>query len=187
MIQLTLTLKMTTAQVVETSVTVNNNSPIQDYVHPDDQTQPTFKNRTVGLSQSNARKYNRQYKLVNQRKVPVTKFVAPEKVSLADGGSSANALGFLLSMVSFTFGCQRNFSQLIICKLDSIPSYYRFSLSNRVSLTCFHRCATSKQTAVMAPMSVNVPSRVVRLTVGTSVTGMSLIPHGKSVPCRIHG
>ena len=33
-IQLTLTLKMTTAQVVETSVTVNNNSPIQDYVHP---------------------------------------------------------------------------------------------------------------------------------------------------------
>ena len=39
--QLTLTLRMTTAQVVETSVTVNN-SPIQDYVHPDDQTQPTF-------------------------------------------------------------------------------------------------------------------------------------------------
>ena len=41
-IQLTLTLKMTTAQVVETSVTVNNNSPIQDYVHPDDQTQLTY-------------------------------------------------------------------------------------------------------------------------------------------------
>ena len=40
MIQLTLTLKLTTAQVVETSVTVNN-SPIQDYVHPDDQIQPT--------------------------------------------------------------------------------------------------------------------------------------------------
>ena len=36
------TLKMATAQVVETSVTVTNNSPIQDYVHPDDQTQPTF-------------------------------------------------------------------------------------------------------------------------------------------------
>ena len=31
---------MTTTQVVETSVTVNNNSPIQDYVHLDDQTQP---------------------------------------------------------------------------------------------------------------------------------------------------
>ena len=42
MIQLTLTLKMTTAQVVETSVTVNNNSPIQDYIHLDNQTQPTF-------------------------------------------------------------------------------------------------------------------------------------------------
>ena len=35
-----MTLKMTTAQVVQTSVTVNNNSPIQDHVHPDDQTQP---------------------------------------------------------------------------------------------------------------------------------------------------
>ena len=42
MIQLTLTLKMTTSQVAETSVTVNNNSPIQDYAHPDDQTQPTI-------------------------------------------------------------------------------------------------------------------------------------------------
>ena len=41
-IQPTLTLKMTTAQVVEMSVTVNNNSPIQDYAHPDDQTQPTI-------------------------------------------------------------------------------------------------------------------------------------------------
>ena len=35
---------MTTAQVVETSVTVNNNSPTMDYVHPNDQTQPTFDN-----------------------------------------------------------------------------------------------------------------------------------------------
>ena len=43
MIQLTLTLKMTTAQVVETSVTVNNNSPIQDYVHLDNHTQRTYK------------------------------------------------------------------------------------------------------------------------------------------------
>ena len=32
---------MTTAQVVETSVTVNINSPIHDYVYPDDQTQAT--------------------------------------------------------------------------------------------------------------------------------------------------
>ena len=37
-----LTLKMNSTQVVETSVTVNNNSPIQDHVNPDDQTQPTF-------------------------------------------------------------------------------------------------------------------------------------------------
>ena len=43
MIQLTLALKMTTAQFVETSVSVNNNSPIQDYGHPYDHTQPTYK------------------------------------------------------------------------------------------------------------------------------------------------
>ena len=48
MMQLTLTLKVTTAQVVETSVTVNNNNPIQDYVHSDDQTQPTYE-MTHGL------------------------------------------------------------------------------------------------------------------------------------------
>ena len=32
---------MTTAEVAEASVTVKNNSPIQDYVHLDDQDQPT--------------------------------------------------------------------------------------------------------------------------------------------------
>ena len=42
MIQLILILKMTSAQIVETSVTVNNNSSIPDYVLPDDQIQPTF-------------------------------------------------------------------------------------------------------------------------------------------------
>ena len=45
MIQLTLTLKMTTTQVVKSLVTVNNNNPIQDDVHPqaDDYTQPTYR------------------------------------------------------------------------------------------------------------------------------------------------
>ena len=38
---------MNTAQAVETSVTVNNDSPIQDYVLPDDQTQPTFKDNDI--------------------------------------------------------------------------------------------------------------------------------------------
>ena len=33
---------MTTAQDVKTSVTVNNNSVIQNYVHPGDHTQPTY-------------------------------------------------------------------------------------------------------------------------------------------------
>ena len=62
--QLTLTLKMTTAQVVETSVTVNNNSPIQDYVHPDDQTQP-FVNCIVN-----------QFDRLN-KPIPLTVFPAP--------------------------------------------------------------------------------------------------------------
>ena len=40
-----------TAQVVETSVNVNNNSSIQDYVYSDDETQPTFE-MTPGLNLS---------------------------------------------------------------------------------------------------------------------------------------
>ena len=51
------TLKMTNAQVFETSVTVNNNSPLQDYVHPDDHTQRTYEGyvplastRTISMS-----------------------------------------------------------------------------------------------------------------------------------------
>ena len=47
-VQLALTLKVTTAQVVKMSVTVSNNSPIQDYVHPDDHAQPTYE-MTHGL------------------------------------------------------------------------------------------------------------------------------------------
>ena len=41
MVQLTLTLKPTTAQVVKTSVTVNN-SPIQDFGHSDDHAPATY-------------------------------------------------------------------------------------------------------------------------------------------------
>ena len=40
-LQLTLTLKMTTVHVVETSVT-DNNSPIQDYIHSDDHIPPIY-------------------------------------------------------------------------------------------------------------------------------------------------
>ena len=36
-----MTLKMTPAQVVETSVIVNNNSSFQNYTNPDDHTQQT--------------------------------------------------------------------------------------------------------------------------------------------------
>lgn len=39
----TLTLKMTTAQIFERSVTLNN-SPIQDHTHPDDRTPPSSEN-----------------------------------------------------------------------------------------------------------------------------------------------
>ena len=40
---LSLTLKMTKAQVVETSVTINNNSQIYNYAHLDDLASPTYK------------------------------------------------------------------------------------------------------------------------------------------------
>ena len=49
MMQLTFTLQMTTAQVAETSVTVNNNGSIQYYIHLDDHTQPTYKRNVIFL------------------------------------------------------------------------------------------------------------------------------------------
>ena len=56
MIPLSLTLKMTTTQVFETSLTVNNNnnSPIQDYVHPDDHTQQLDQDKFSCLQQVNS-------------------------------------------------------------------------------------------------------------------------------------
>ena len=37
-----MTLMMTSAQVVETSVNVTTNSPSQDYTHPEDHNLPTY-------------------------------------------------------------------------------------------------------------------------------------------------
>ena len=42
-----LTLMMTSAQVVETSVTTTDNSPSQDYTHPEDQTTLLLANQHV--------------------------------------------------------------------------------------------------------------------------------------------
>ena len=49
---------MNTAQVVEKSVTVNNNSPIQDYVHQDDRTEPTHE-MTLGFKPFTIKDYVR--------------------------------------------------------------------------------------------------------------------------------
>ena len=46
--QLWMTLKMTSAQVVETSVIVNNNSSFQNYTNPDDHTQQTTDAKSFG-------------------------------------------------------------------------------------------------------------------------------------------
>ena len=53
-----MTLMMTSAQVVETSVNVTNNSPSRNYSHPDDQTTQTtfqflteFREQLSGLKQ----------------------------------------------------------------------------------------------------------------------------------------
>ena len=62
-------MKMTTAQVVETPVTVNNKSLIQGYVYPDDQTQPTYEMTLwFKLSQKNLTLQKRSKKmLLHQR------------------------------------------------------------------------------------------------------------------------
>ena len=45
-----LTLMMTSAKVVETSVTVTDNSPFQDYPHPDDHTTQSTTTTTTTTS-----------------------------------------------------------------------------------------------------------------------------------------
>ena len=62
-----LTLMMTSAQVVETSVTTTDNSPSQDYTHPDDQTTllhvtPGFKPFTVLPAQFCCRNVSHHYR-----------------------------------------------------------------------------------------------------------------------------
>ena len=86
---------MTTAQVIETSVTVNNNSPIQDYVHPDDQTQPflvlsviykTFhKNFTVNMYYVNRKIKKKNTIGLAQRIVIFLHCPFPVKVSGTEG------------------------------------------------------------------------------------------------------
>ena len=54
---------MTSAQVVETSVTTTDNSPIQDYTHPDDQTtlsQVSFCQESTGSISSASDQFSRQ-------------------------------------------------------------------------------------------------------------------------------
>ena len=46
-----MTLKMTSAQVVETSVIVKNNSSFQNYTNPDDHTQQTIDNNDNNFKQ----------------------------------------------------------------------------------------------------------------------------------------
>ena len=54
-----MTLKMTSAQVVETSVIVNNNSSFQNYTNPDDHTQQTidyiFEKKTIQDNNNNTK------------------------------------------------------------------------------------------------------------------------------------
>ena len=64
---------MATAQVVETSVTVNNNSPIQDHVHLDDQTQSTLEHILISTF-CNVKQFC--YELTNQNSLSV-KIVVP--------------------------------------------------------------------------------------------------------------
>ena len=67
-----LTLKMTSAQVVETSVTSTDNSPSQDYTHPDDQTTllhvtPGFKPFTVRIYSIKKRHKTKQKTTATQK------------------------------------------------------------------------------------------------------------------------
>ena len=61
-----MTLKMTSAQVVETSVIVNNNSSFQNYTNPDDHTQQTkYFNACYTINQGRDQYICMRYKVVD--------------------------------------------------------------------------------------------------------------------------
>ena len=81
MIQATLTLKVTITQVVETSFTVNN-SPIQDYTHPEDHTPPIY---TIKRGQDLGRQFhtNHLYFINSSLElVPLIQFTAMRNLSI---------------------------------------------------------------------------------------------------------
>ena len=58
--QMNLTLRMTSAQVIEMSVSVTTNSPSQDYTHPDDHTLPAY-HMTPGFKPFTKKNFGTKY------------------------------------------------------------------------------------------------------------------------------
>ena len=74
---------MTTAQVVETSVTVKN-SPIQDFVQPNDQYQPTYE-MTTGFKPFTAKIICCPQKRVKNAQITASPhYVLPELVTISN-------------------------------------------------------------------------------------------------------
>ena len=110
-----LTLKMTSAQVVETSVTSTDNSPSQDYTHPDDQTTllhvtPGFKPFTVRIYSIKKRHKTKQKTTATQKKTPIktattdiraSKYIWTKLTSLKQKGQSFEVKYFFPQSLSF--------------------------------------------------------------------------------------
>ena len=113
-----MTLKMTTAQVIDTSVTVNNKSPIQDYAHPDDQTQPTFE-MTPGFKPFTVLALSNPYLSQScQRIYPATLSCLPLYsvcASLPHSLTTWATVSSLLSHILHKLCCVINMKSRIIC------------------------------------------------------------------------
>ena len=79
-----MTLMMTSAQVVETSVNVTNNSPSRDYSHPDDQTTQTIVIFVVVvISIKDGFSHTTQVACIEDKMLEVVEQVSEAKFSLA--------------------------------------------------------------------------------------------------------
>ena len=156
-IQLTLTLKMTTAQVVETSVTVNNNSPKQDYVQPDGQTQPAFE--------------------MTPRLKPFTVNV----ISFFSSFTKHSCPAFINCFTRFIFNeSARTITAIIDISNNFVLSYGTAAFSFKIILSA------SKHTILIFVSGI-VTDAIVKCHIVLSESAISIISQLNSTPIKIEG
>ena len=97
-----LTLMMTSAQIIKTSVNVTSNSPSQDYTHPDDHNLPNYKTNYIGQGSCLL------YECVTLLKRGCNAYEMPKKISRTPAKFFTHHILLICSLASY-----RNFISIV--------------------------------------------------------------------------